>query len=151
MDGVAAAVVTAVPWFWVATGLFGVVLFCIAVPASAAGKIDNLGIDSLNALQRRWPVSAVGVFGLPVLFAALGGLAFVHAGIVTNQRTVAAIEDHYGITLGVAALDLPEEETSIPVVVAGADGDVTGELTRLDGRFHVLVPNDRLQLVEYGR
>ncbi|HQY34247.1 hypothetical protein [Actinotalea sp.] len=151
MDGVAAAVVTEVPWFWVATGLFGVMFFCIAVPASAAGKVDNLGIDSLNALQRRWPVAAVGVFGLPLLFAALGGVAFLQAGIVANQRTVAAIEDHYGVALGVDALDLPEEETSVPVVVPGADGDVTGELTRLDGRYHLMVPNDRFQLVEYGR
>lgn len=151
MDGVTAAAVTEVPWFWVAMVLFGVMLFCIAVPASAAGKIDNLGADSLTALQRRWPVAVVGVLGLPLLFAALGGLAFVQAGVVTNQRTLAAVEDHYGITLGIDALDLPEEETSVPVVVLGADGEVTGELSRLDGRYHVLVPNDRFQLVEYGR
>ena len=151
MDGVTARLVIEGAWFWVAMGLFGVMLFCIAVPASAAGKIDSLGIDSLSPLQRRWPVSAVGFVGLPLLFAVLGGLAFVQAGVVANGQTIEAIEDYYGVALDLGALDLPEEEQATVVTFTDAEGAESGQITKLDGRYHLMVENERFQLVEYGR
>jgi len=152
MDGVAARLVIEGSWFWVAMALFGVMLFCIAVPASAAGKIDSLGIDSLSPLQRWWPVSAVGFIGLPLLFAVLGGLAFVQAGVVANGRTIDDIEDYYDVALDLGALDLPEEEQETPVAITEPDGDAgQGQLTKVDGRYHLMVDNERFELVEYGR
>ena len=83
--------------------------------------------------------------------AALGG-SFERFGfaIVADHGVPAELIDRAWAQTK-ALFDLPEEETSVPVVVPGADGDVTGELTRLDGRYHLMVPNDRFQLVEYGR
>lgn len=139
MGGVTAAAIVDVPLFWVAMVVLAVAMATIAVPASSAGKVDRLGVDSLTALQRRWPVSARRVIGIPAAFTALGLLLFGLAGAQTNERTIERIEAHYGARLDLGSLDLPVEGESVPVQVDHDGTRLTAELTKLNGAFHVLL------------